>query len=435
MRNLKYILSTLQGINRNLVIVLMLTLSFMGCTVADDWSPYESSAALSIQIVGYRETTISGTTVGDPSYKWTLEVLQGGEFCSAVKRFGVVGNPFSLKFDTNSGEEPRVAQVRITFSDNYTKTFTIRQLVRTENPDYDRAWGEQPEYIGYGDYIHKVYYTTLSDGRRVRNYSVCYDTEKMCSQWVAYPAHSLYTSGRNYQTGGSTAGRTNAWAFDDAVTRYKESSNYNTAYEITSTYDSKLDTYNTYTNPIIPQSKQANICYTNGFGSGYARGHMLPSATRYNTWQTNAQTCYATNIMVQNYKFNGGSWATLENTTRNQICSDTLFVVVGTIFEDNNYINRFERRIGVPTHCYKLWLRTKSGKTGKHISDITSADDLISIGFLYENSSDGNSTTMSEAAVSVAEIERRTGFVFFRNLSPEIADEVKAQKNLKDWGL
>ena len=89
----------------------------------------------------------------------------------------------------------------------------------------------------------------------------------------------------------------------------------------------------------------------------------------------------------------------------------------------------------MPSHCYKLVLRTKSGNTRKHISDITSADELKCIGFLYENDNSEKNTTPAQAAVSVAEIERRSGFKFFRNLNPAIADEVKAQKNLKDWGL
>ena len=34
---------------------------------------------------------------------------------------------------------------------------------------------------------------------------------------------------------------------------------------------------------------------------------------------------------------------------------------------------------------------------------------------------------------SVKEIEELTGFKFFRNLDPAVADAVKSQKNLADW--
>ena len=380
-------------------------------------------------------STISGTTVGDPTYTWTLSVVEGGDFCSAITKAGFVGDAFSLKFAANETEKERIARVVIKFSDEFTKIFTIRQLVATENPSYDRAWAEQPEYKEGVSLIHKTYYTTLNDNRRVRNFSICYDTDKICSRWVAYPAHNIYTSGKNYQVGGSTAGRTNAWAFDDAVTQYKYSSNWSTAYEIVSTYRSDIDAYDTYTNPIIPQSKQANIVGSNGFGYGYARGHMLPSADRYNTWNTNAQTCYATNIMVQDYDFNSASWGTLENEVRNKLCADTLFVVVGTLFEDNTTISKSNRKISVPSHCFKLLLRTKKGNTKKNIADVKSADELMCIGFLFENNATGANTSLKNAAVSVSEIERRSGFKFFRNLNPEIADEVKAQKNFSEWNF
>jgi endonuclease G len=110
-------------------------------------------------------------------------------------------------------------------------------------------------------------------------------------------------------------------------------------------------------------------------------------------------------------------------------------VVVGTLFENNETVTRFGRTIGVPTHCFKLLLRTKSGSSGKAISDITSADELMCIGFLFENSDKSASVKISTAATSVAEIEKRSGFKFFRNLNPAIADKVKSQKRTSDWGI
>jgi endonuclease G len=306
----------------------------------------------------------------------------------------------------------------------------------TTDNNYNRTWAEQPEWVANQYYIHKTYYSTLMDGKRVRNFSVCYDTVKMCSRWVAYPGHSVYRKYGSYQVGeNNNKGRTNAWAFDDAVTKYASSSDYNCAYEFVSKYDAKTDAYDTAKEPVIPHRRQADICFNNGFGWGWARGHMLPSSQRYNTWENNAQTCYATNIMVQQYDFNGGSWADVESLERNKNCSDTLYVVVGTLFENNETVTRFGRTIGVPTHCFKLLLRTKSGSSGKAISDITSADELMCIGFLFENSEKSASVKISTAATSVAEIEKRSGFKFFRNLNPAIADKVKSQNNPSDWGV
>ena len=424
----------IRGINRSVVAVLMLAFTFTAC-VESDWSPYTSKAEINDLIVSAQVSTITGTTVGAPTLTWELKVTDGNDFCTAVKKVGFVGQNFSLRFDANDNDYERVARATITFSDGFTKDFEFRQLVATDNPDYDRAWAEQPAYKQGSSLVHKTYYTTLNDNRRVRNFSICYDLDKICSRWVAYPAHNVYTSGRNYEVGGTTAGRTNAWAFDDAVTQYKSSSNWSTAYEIISKYDSSLDTYNTYTNPIIPQKKQANIVGSNGFGYGYARGHMLPSADRYNTWNTNAQTCYATNIMVQDYDFNSASWGTLENKVRTKVCADTLYVVVGTLFENSTKINKGGRTISVPSHCFKLLLRTKRGNTKKNIADIKSADELMCIGFIFENNGTGANTSLSSAATTVAELERRSGFSFYQNLDPSIADKVKSQCNFSEWNF
>lgn len=40
---------------------------------------------------------------------------------------------------------------------------------------------------------------------------------------------------------------------------------------------------------------------------------------------------------------------------------------------------------------------------------------------------------LSEAACTVKEIEEQTGFKFFQNLDPAVADAVKEQKKISDW--
>lgn len=410
----------MQGINRKIMIVLVLVLAFTACEEVDDtWSPYKSSATLRDSRITFRGYSISGYTYGDPALTWSLQVVKGADFCKPVASAGFVGSSFSLHFSENKGDSDRIAEVRITFSDGYTNSFVIRQLVITEHPDYDLAWAEQPEYKEGGALAHKTYFTTTMSGEVVRNYSVCYDIDNLVARWVAYPVHSMYMQRGSYKAKNSN-GRTDAWAFDDAVCEYSANGGYRVV-----RYD--------YTDPVIPQSQQWQA--TSTYGSGYARGHILPSASRYNTFNTNAQTFYSTNIMPQAYDFNGGSWVTIEGKVRGWSCADTLFVVTGTLLESTKTLSKSGRTVRVPSHCYKLVLRTKSGNTRKHISDITSADELKCIGFLYENDNSEENTTPAQAAVSVAEIERRSGFKFFRNLNPAIADEVKAQKNLKDWGL
>ena len=381
------------------VLIALTTIStFWACSDEDPWSPYQSKASLSHNSRGWDETSITLKTSGDIRFNWEAVIVEGYEwasFSSSLEQMvikGKVGNTATIYFDINDTTVSRSATVYIKFSDGYETTLSFTQLGKSENTSYDRAWGEQPAQATGANLVHKTYYTTLSNGQYVRNYSICYDTEKLVSRWVAYPLHSCYIN--------PSLSRTNAWGFD----------------------------------PALPENIQQNIVsggYNDGGNRQLDRGHMLPSASRYSTYETNAQTFYATNMMPQNSTFNQGVWGQLEGQVRKAICADTLYVVVGTLFEDGQKFTSRGRTIARPSHCYKLLLRTKSGNSKKSISQITSADDIKAIGFIFENQSTAGS--YESAATSIAEIEKRAGVSFFRNLNPAIADQVKQQCNLKDW--
>ena len=404
----------------SLVLLALTITTFWACSEEDPWSPYQSKATLSHNTKGWDETTISLKTSGDVRYTWEAVIVEGYEWTSfsssseQIAATGKVGNSATIYFDKNDTTASRTATVYIKFSDGYNTTLSFSQLGKSENTTYDRAWAEQPAHTSGANLVHKTYYTTLSNGKFVRNYSICYDTEKLVSRWVAYPLHSVYTDGRGYPGGG----RTDAWAFDDAITEY-----YNGGYQIVE-YE--------YTDPVIPQTKQQNIV-SGAYGTGDSRGHMLPSASRYSTWMTNAQTFYATNMMPQNYNFNGGVWASVENKTRNNVPADTLYVVVGTLFENAKTFTSRGRTITRPTHCYKLLLRTRSGNTKKSISEITDPNEIKAIGFLFANES--NAVPYKQAVVSIKEVEERSGFTFYQNLNPAVAESVKNQKNINDWNF
>ena len=391
---------------------------------------YKSKAWLNKSVVNYNETSLSGGLQGNPQHEYKISITEGSQWASfsatasvteLTGKVGEYGTTFFIHLSHNESTSERSGEVTVKFSDGKSFTLPFTQWGYSVNSDYDRAWGEQPAYTSNANYIHKTYYTTLAGQTKpVRNYSICYDLEKMVSHWVAYPIHSSYT-------GGSFSTRTNAWAFDDAVSQqptgdgsYKD----NLRYEITE--------------PAIPQSKQQNII-KGSYGDqsvvrNLNRGHMLPSASRYSTWMTNAQTFYATNMFPQNGTLNSGSWATLESCARNAACVDTLYCVVGTLYEaGTQMITSRDRKIAVPSHCFKLLLRTRSGSMRKNIAEITDPNDIIAIAFLWENNYEANKVSVANAAVSIAEIEQRSGFTFFQHLRPEIAAKVKSQNNFDDW--
>lgn len=411
-----------------LVTMSAMLVLFAGCGDKEDGGDKESLATLVAETVSSSTTTNRISTQGPSGITFEAQIVsQGGdtEWCSfdlnkqVSSVGGNVGDPVYLYLKQNSSDADRKATIDVTYTNGYSTSLTLTQKAANTSFGYDRAWGEQPEYLENEDYTYKTYYTTLVSGKYVRSYSVCYDRAKHVSHWVAYPIYRDYTSSRTYQTGPGTQGRTDAWAYDDWATEYTSSKPY---YRQTGTKIFE---------PAIPERDQANVV---NYFSGYQRGHMLPSASRYSTWETNAQTFFATNMMPQNGSFNSGSWATLEGKVRSWgglQKYDTLYVVTGAAFKSTKTIDNANGPIAVPSHCWKVLLRQR-GNQNRQISQFK-ADELKAIGFVFTNDDAGAATSIESAVRSVKEIEELTGFKFFRNLDPAVADAVKSQKNLADW--
>ena len=70
----------------------------------------------------------------------------------------------------------------------------------------------------------------------------------------------------------------------------------------------------------------------------------------------------------------------------------------------------------MPTHQFKMALRTKSGSTGKRIQQCT-ADELQAVGFWIETFTDSPETSaraeLRRIAVPVSFIEEKMGMTFF----------------------
>lgn len=402
-----------------LLLAAHMLLLFAGCDDDKSGDSKESLASIVAETVNYSTTTNCITTQGSRGVTYAAVIADQGEeaWCSfalneqVTETSGEAGDPVYLYLEQNRTGADRTARIDLTFSDGYAVSFTMTQRSSgsTITYDYERSWGEQPFYLENSDFIYKTYYTTLTTtqyatGGYRRNYSICYDCEKHVSRWVAYPVHYCYTT--------PSVGRTDAWSFDPNNQP-----------------------------PEIPREYQQYIL--KGYGSyGYDRGHMLASATRYNNEVTNEMTFYATNMMPQASRFNQGIWGTLEGKERDWgperqkidgkfLNYDTLYVVTGTHFATDKTIDNQNGPIAVPSHCWKVMLRQR-GNENRQISEF-GADELKAIGFLFTNDTSGAGMSLREAACTVREIEELTGFTFFRNLDPEVAETVKSRMDYADW--
>lgn len=237
------------------------------------------------------------------------------------------------------------------------------------------------------------------NGKTARNYTVCYSAEHHCPVWVAAPRHKMYET--------KATDRTDAYGKD----------------------------------PQIPSDIQYS---SKSVGGGCNKGHMLGSAERTSSSATNRQVFYYTNIAPQlssTFNTGGGGWNTLENWVDGQVCSDTLYVVIGTYFKE--YKDRrgysdtptkiaFGGRNDVtrPTMFYYILLRTKSGSSGKALSKCSSSE-LKCAAFVRSHNIPKGTKVGRDDMMSVSDLEKITGFTYFANVPQAPKDSYTPA----DWGL
>ena len=247
------------------------------------------------------------------------------------------------------------------------------------------GWAELPVEEDNSDYYYA--YHMRADNGSQRNFSVCYSEEMACPVWVACPIHSCYVGG---------AGR--------------------------SSYSQ---------DPVIPSSIQVKPDAGNtNMGNYMNRGHMLASNMRTVSSSTNKQVFYYTNIAPQNgsnFNTGGGWWNNMEEIEKGDfMCADTLYTVNGCHWENKK--ETFNGQV-VPTHFYKVFLRTKKGNSGKWVVNC-SESELQCVAF-YVPHTIGKVQPSRSHMISVSELEKITGHTFF----PNVPNAPKDKFNPSDWGM
>lgn len=202
------------------------------------------------------------------------------------------------------------------------------------------------------------------------------------------------------------------------------------AHEEVGRYDNKDNQYPN--NPLIPTSMQWDFdpYYYNGLKLDH--GHICPSADRLSSFDMNYQTFFLTNMQPQFNSFNAGVWAKLEKKVR-QIAAtcDTLYICKGGTIDEGKYgeYNKIYRTLDngliMPRYFFMALLRVNRGKytaLGIWTDQILNAND--------------NGINLAQYAISIDELEKRTGIDFFCNLPDAIEKEVERSFNAAlSWGL
>ena len=368
----------------------------------------ESNVYLKTSEVDGRSTNCAVVLQAQQGTSYTATVSSKSGWISFASNQTTVSNTMTatekvlyLYFDANDTGEERTATIVVEFSDDSRFEEVLLQLSYDTSIAMERDWAELPVCEERNGYLYRTHYGQLGAKMDARNYTICFDPEVRASLWVAYPLHTSHMTGN---------GDRNRSSFG---------------------YD-----------PTVESSLQANL--SRSYNGWYDRGHQLPAADRKCSQEMMDQTFYSTNITPQQGNFNQNKWGALEGRVRGFACADTLYVVTGAYFDGERHNSTIDASTKdcsgnvcpTPTHYYKALLRTSKGNTGRSITEATEAVQLRAIVFWMEHANTESITTITSAdCISVAELERRTGFTFFPMIDDAIEQEVKESAVPSLWGI
>ncbi len=244
------------------------------------------------------------------------------------------------------------------------------------------------------------------------NYAMEYDTNKRSSRWVAYRTHKYMSSSITPEETKSGY----AWSRDN----WRKGVTWN---GVTWNYDPFQE------DPLIPVACRTTLL--DHQRNGHDRGHIVGSADRLNSMEVNGQTFYLSNMYPQLAGFNQrGIWANLENRIRGSYdrdeFRDTLYVVKGgTIDADYHMAKGSGRELVTPDYFYMALLCKNSDP---------SQWGYKAIAFWMPHKAN-NSSDYKAYAISIDELEQKTGIDFFCNLPDNIETAVESNMVPAAWGL
>lgn len=203
---------------------------------------------------------------------------------------------------------------------------------------------------------------------------------------------------------------------------------------------------NQYPNdPALTASQRLDKDYIYGasYGSGngadisFDHGHICNSQDRLYSANANYQTFYLTNMQPQYKVFNGshpnhqyqGIWIKMENYLNNFSLNntDTMYVCKGgTIDKEENILTRIQGKLIVPKYFFAAILVKKMVNGKAYYKS-------IGLWFPHTNVYHGDDK-LSDYAMSIKELQEKTGIDFFCNLPDDIENDVESKKILSDWG-
>lgn len=155
--------------------------------------------------------------------------------------------------------------------------------------------------------------------------------------------------------------------------------------------------------------------------SGYDRGHMIPAADQKWSEEAMHHSFSMANIVPQDHSLNTKAWNTLEKKCRLWAQRDSaLIIIAGPIYEKTDTKRIGYSGVKVPSAFFKVILAPYLPQPR-------------AIAFVYPNMrAPGN---MQNYSTTIDEVERITGFDFFKSLPDDIENEVESKTSFKEWNI
>ncbi|MFQ3640465.1 MAG: DNA/RNA non-specific endonuclease, partial [Chloracidobacterium sp.] len=154
-------------------------------------------------------------------------------------------------------------------------------------------------------------------------------------------------------------------------------------------------------------------------GSGYDRGHHLPSADRTASREANNGTFLMTNVIPQAPDNNQGPWERMERYVRDQIRQNDMeaYTVMGSYGEIGRIPGQGgDANIAIPDRVWKVVILIPRGDND--LERINRDTQVIAVDM--PNRQGIRNENWENYRVSVTDIERATGHQFFTNLPPDV---------------
>lgn len=164
-----------------------------------------------------------------------------------------------------------------------------------------------------------------------------------------------------------------------------------------------------------------HIGYFDYSGSGYDRGHMVPSADRFADPKLNAETFMMTNIVPQTGALNRFPWEKLESYARSQAWRGWDVYQIAGVYGTNGVL---KNKVTVPTNCWKIIAFVRKG------SEIDTRTRIIAVDMPNVHGIEND--RWQKYKTTIRAIEQHTGYDLFSNLPREIQDVIETRMEVEN---